>query len=189
MNSFSSYIDRLSLHLNSVPEASLTTLQADLFSLWSRKGSLFLCGNGGSAGNATHLANDFIFGAGYPTRHGLSVESLSSNPAVLTCLSNDIGYDQIFSYQLECKAKKGDILMAFSGSGNSSNIICALDTAKKLGCKTYAILGFNGGLALRLADVPIHVDCDDMQICEDIQLVIGHYLVQCLNKMALYEFN
>jgi len=184
MTSFSEYSRRLHTYLGSVPEDLLKNLEDDLFDLWNRHGTLFLCGNGGSAGNATHLANDFTFGAGYPSKHGLSVESLSANSAVITCLANDIGYENIYSYQLRCKAKKGDILIAFSGSGNSPNIVKVIEQSKILGCKSYAVLGFDGGLALSLADIPIHIRCDDMQICEDIQLIIGHHLVQCLNRLA-----
>lgn len=188
MSTFSSYAERLALHLSAIPEDCLNILKTDLFDLWERKGTLYLCGNGGSAGNAIHLANDFTFAAGYPHHHGLSVESLSSNPAVLTCLANDIGYDNIYSYQLCCKANKNDILIVFSGSGNSPNIVNALIESKKRGCKSYALLGFDGGSSLALADVPIHIQCDDMQICEDIQLIIGHYLVQCLNKLSSSDF-
>jgi len=184
MTRFSEYREKLSFYLAQVPEDCLETLEKDLISLWARKGTLFLCGNGGSAGNATHLANDFTFGAGYPRKHGLSVDSLSSNSAVLTCLANDLGYENVFSYQLGCKAKKEDIVMVFSGSGNSANIVKALEESKALGCKSFAVLGFDGGSALNLADVPIHIPCNDMQICEDIQLIIGHFLMQCLNKIS-----
>jgi len=184
MNGFSEYVQKLSSCLATVEIEHLRTLELSLIEIWNRKGTLFLCGNGGSAGNASHLANDFTFGAGHPKRYGLSVDSLSSNPAVLTCLANDIGYENIYSYQLSCKAKKGDVVMIFSGSGNSPNIINALIESKKLGCISFAVLGFDGGQARNLADVAIHINCNDMQICEDIQLIIGHYLVQCLSRMA-----
>jgi len=184
MNRFTEYCQRLASHLGRIPEDCLNTLQFELEALWNNSGTLFLCGNGGSAGNASHLANDFTFGAGYPNKQGLSVESLSANSAVLTCLANDIGYEHIYSYQLRCKAKASDILIVFSGSGNSPNILRALEEAKVIGCKSFAVLGFDGGSAYELVDIPIHVRCNDMQICEDIQLIIGHYMVQCLNKLA-----
>ena len=183
MTVFSEYSRRLAFYLNSVPVEGLDRLEHDLMDLWKRKGTLFLCGNGGSAGNASHLANDFTFGAGYPGRHGLSVDSLCANSAVLTCLANDIGYENIFSYQLSCKAKENDVVIVFSGSGNSPNIVRALEQSKKLGCRSYAILGFDGGVAMQLADTTIHIPCNDMQVCEDIQLIVGHYLVQRLNSM------
>jgi D-sedoheptulose 7-phosphate isomerase len=111
---------------------------------------------------------------------GLRVHSLSSNPSVITCLANDEGYDQVFSLQLAVLARKGDVLIAFSGSGNSPNIVKALEEGKKLGMTSYAVLGFSGGKAKALADVPIHFAVDDMQIAEDAQMVIGHMIMQWL---------
>ena len=184
MNDFSNYSAKLIAALKLVEDKCVSRLELDLIDLWNRGGKLFICGNGGSGGNAIHLANDFIFGAGYPHKCGIRVEALTSNPAVLTCIANDMGYEKIFSYQLETKAEKGDLLLALSGSGNSQNIIEALESAKLRGVKTYSFLGFTGGKAKSLSDYCIHINCSDMQICEDVQLVLGHHLVQRLNHYA-----
>ena len=141
---------------------------------------MFFAGNGGSAGNAIHLANDFLYALSKTPGSGLRVHSLSANPSVITCLANDEGYDQVFSLQLAVLARKGDVLVAMSGSGNSPNIIRALEEAKRIGMTSYAVLGFSGGKAKALADVPIHFAVDDMQIAEDAQLIIGHMLMQWL---------
>src|SRR5213079_3704559 len=93
---------------------------------------VFLCGNGGSAGNAIHLANDFLYGISKRPGSGLRVNALASNPAVITCLANDEGYDRIFSLQLAVQAQAGDVLVALSGSGNSQNILLALEQAKAM---------------------------------------------------------
>ena len=111
---------------------------------------------------------------------GLRVHSLSANPSVITCLANDEGYDQVFSLQLAVLARKGDVLIAFSGSGNSPNIVKALEEARTIGMTSYAVLGYSGGKAKAIADVPIHVQIDDMQIAEDAQMIIGHMLMQWL---------
>ena len=184
MTCFSNYSANLVSALALVKNDQVSRFEFELISLWDRHGKLFICGNGGSAGNAIHLANDFIFGAGYPHRPGIDVEALTANPAVLTCLANDIGYSDVFSYQLSSKAKKGDILLVLSGSGNSQNIVEALIVAKKLGLTSYSFLGFSGGKAKVLSDHSIHINCDDMQVCEDVQLIIGHHLVQSLNAYA-----
>ena len=184
MTNFSNYSANLVSALGLVDKELISRLENDLIDLWDRRGKLFICGNGGSAGNAIHLANDFIFGAGYPHRPGIDVESLTANAAVLTCLANGLGYSEIFSYQLKSKAKSGDLLLVLSGSGNSLNIIEALIVAKELGLTTYSLLGFSGGRAKLLSDHSIHISCDDMQVCEDIQLIIGHHLVQVLNCYA-----
>ena len=163
-------------------------LALDIRKAWINKNHVFICGNGGSAGNAIHLANDFIYGIGVSksgdSKVGLNVEALSANPAVLTCLANDTGYENIFSKQLITKAIPGDLLIVLSGSGNSPNIIKALEIAKELGIKSYAIIAFDGGKSKLIADVPIHFSINDMQIAEDTQLIIGHLCMQwlCNNK-------
>jgi D-sedoheptulose 7-phosphate isomerase len=113
---------------------------------------------------------------------GLRVHGLPANQAVITSLANDEGYDQVFALQLAVLARKGDILIAFSGSGNSPNILRALEEAKRIGIKSYAVLGFSGGEAKAMADVPIHLALEDMQIAEDFQLIMGHMLMQWLSQ-------
>lgn len=153
----------------------------DLNHCWQKKRRVFICGNGGSAGNAIHLENDFLYGVVKALGSGLRVSALTANAAVITCLANDVGYDSIFSEQLAVQASQGDLLIALSGSGNSPNILKVLQQAKVMGVKSYAILGFSGGLSKDLADVAIHFPVDDMQIAEDMQLVVGHMLMQWLH--------
>ncbi len=148
---------------------------------WAEGRAVYLCGNGGSAGNAIHLANDLLYGAGAGHGGGLRVEALSANPAVLTCLANDLGYDAIYAEQLRVKAAPGDVLIVLSGSGNSPNVVRALEVGAEKGMTTFAILGFSGGRCKALAQHPIHFAVDDMQIAEDLQLVIGHICMQWLN--------
>ena len=143
---------------------------------------LFLCGNGGSAGNAIHLANDFNYGVDLENGIGLRVDALPANAAVITCLANDEGYDNIFSQQLKVKANKGDILLVLSGSGNSPNVIRALEVGNKIGMQTFAILGFSGGVSKEVAQHSIHFPLDDMQISEDLQLMVGHMCMQWLSQ-------
>ncbi len=100
---------------------------------------------------------------------------------MVTCLANDTGYQEIFSEQIRVKANPSDLLIVLSGSGNSENILRALEAAKKIGVKTCAILGFSGGKSKDLADLVIHFPIDDMQISEDLQLVVGHMCMQSLH--------
>ncbi|MBO0350648.1 SIS domain-containing protein [Phormidium pseudopriestleyi FRX01] len=158
-----------------------------LLSAWKNKKNVYLCGNGGSAGNAVHLANDLIYGTGMKVGSGIRAEALSANPAVLTCLANDLGYDEIYAQQLKVKGNPGDILIALSGSGNSANIVKALDVANQMGMKTFAILGYSGGICKELAHVPLHFPVDDMQIAEDIQLIVGHICMQWLCEETAKE--
>ena len=126
------------------------------------------------------MANDFLYGVRAGLGKGLRVEALTANPAVLTCLANDVGYEEIFSYQLQEKADPGDILLVLSGSGNSRNVIRALEVGNQIDMKTFAILGYSGGSCKELANHPIHFEIDDMQIAEDLQLMVGHMCMQWL---------
>ena len=161
-------------------------LAKSLREVWCSGNNVFICGNGGSAGNAIHIANDLIYGTGNcglgEKIKGLRVTSLSSNPAVITCLGNDIGYEKIFSYQLEVQASENDILLALSGSGNSPNIVSVIKTANEKGLKTFAILAFDGGKCKEIAKHPLHFEINDMQIAEDIQLIVGHLCMQWLSN-------
>ena len=178
---FSDYSSRLSAALQGFDWTPVERLAYELRDCWQSGRQLFLCGNGGSGGNANHLANDFLYALSKTKGSGLRVHSLSANPSTLTCLANDEGYDQVFSLQLAVLARAGDVLVVFSGSGNSPNIVKALEEAKTIGMTSYALLGYSGGKAKALADVPIHFAIDDMQIAEDAQMVIGHMLMQWLH--------
>lgn len=175
------YIRDLGYILEDTDWEPLEIFADELLRAVSNKKQVFLCGNGGSAGNAMHLANDFVYGVN-PAGGAIRAEALSANSSVLTCLGNDIGYESIFSHQLQVKADEGDILIVLSGSGNSPNIISALEKARELGVLSFALLGYSGGKAKELADSCLHFDINDMQIAEDTQLVAGHLLMRHLNQ-------
>lgn len=177
---FARYADRLGGVLQSADWSGVARLADALADCWRSKRQVFLCGNGGSAGNAMHLANDLLYGVSKTFGSGLRVNALPANPAVLTCLANDVGYDAIFSSQLAVQAARGDVLIALSGSGNSPNIVKAIEQAKAMGVTSFAVLGYSGGKAKALADVAIHFAIDDMQVAEDLQLVVGHMVMQWL---------
>jgi D-sedoheptulose 7-phosphate isomerase len=150
---------------------------------WKKSGVVYLCGNGGSAANAIHLANDFLYGVGKKKGIGIKVEALSANSSVITCLANDISFDYIFSEQIRVKGTKNDILIPLSGSGNSKNIILAIKMAQRKNMSVFPILGYDGGKCKKISKNYIHVPIKDMQISEDIQLIVGHICMQKLSKM------
>ena len=133
---------------------------------------VFLCGNGGSAANAVHIANDWI-------SVGIKAQALTADVATLTAIANDFGYENVFSRQLEVLAERGDLLVILSGSGNSKNILKALETAKKKGIKSWAIVG--GGRALQCSDRHILTE-SNMQSSEEEQLRIGHGVMWWLKR-------
>jgi len=177
---FERYIPRLVSALGKIPLSQVETLADALLNAWIRGRQVFIFGNGGSGGNAVHLANDFLYGISKSILGGLKVHALTANSSEITCLANDEGYERIFDYQLSVLGAEGDVAIALSGSGNSKNILRALECCKTKKITSFAILGYHGGLAKDLADYPIHIPIDDMQISEDLQLIIGHILMQYL---------
>lgn len=176
------YVERLAVALRGADWSAVEKLAQAIHGCWREGRRLFLCGNGGSAANALHLANDFHYGIGRGQRPGLRVQALPANVSVLTCLANDEGYDEVFARQLAVEGQPGDILLVFSGSGNSPNILKALEQAKKMGLMSFAVLGYSGGKAKAMADVPIHFPIDDMQVAEDTQMAVGHMIMQWLSR-------
>ena len=183
------YQQRLINCMQSFDWSPVPKLAKEILRVHKEGRQVFLCGNGGSAANAMHIANDFLNLKSKAKGKGINATALPANQAVLTCLANDIGYENIFSFQLENLGKKGDILIALSGSGNSLNILNAVDAAREKGILVCAILGFDGGRCLKLADIAMHFPVNDMQIAEDLQLVVGHMLIQWLSKGILDESN
>lgn len=174
------YLERLEWASRHIPLEAVEELAKALLECWHDGRQFFIFGNGGSAGNAIHLANDYLYGISGVPGNALRVHALPANSAVLTCLANDEGYEHVFAHQLAVLAKPGDLALALSGSGNSPNILRGLECCKDRGVRSFALLGFSGGKAKALADVPIHIAIDDMQISEDLQLIVGHMLMQWL---------
>lgn len=179
-NFSNNYFVRLKAALDLIPQTELELLSDALMVAWKERRQVFIFGNGGSAGNAIHLANDYLYGISRQMGKALRVHALPANSAVLTCLANDEGYDSIFVQQLAVLANPGDVVIALSGSGNSPNILSALQYCRDNQLQSFAILGFTGGKAKSLAHHAIHVPVEDMQISEDLQLVVGHLMMQWL---------
>ncbi len=177
---FADYSTRLSRVMEAANWSGVARLAEAMRARWRDGHDVYFCGNGGSAGNAIHLVNDYLYGVAKRTGGGLRVHALPANAAVLTCLANDVGYENIFSEQLAVLGRPGDLLIVLSGSGNSPNVVKVLQQAKAMQIESCAILGYSGGKCKELADIPIHFRVEDMQISEDLQLIVGHMLMQWL---------
>lgn len=184
-NAAKHYLNQLTSSFTPNILEQIECLTSELYQAWINRKQVLICGNGGSAANALHMANDFHYGIGAcgpgPQLPGLRVEAIPANIGILTCLANDTGYEKVYSHQLKVKADPGDLLIVLSGSGNSPNVVNALITARELGMRSYAIVAFSGGRCKELADQAIHFPINDMQIAEDTQLIIGHLCMQWLN--------
>lgn len=157
---------------------NLTTM---IYDCYKYKKQVFLVGNGGSGSNANHIANDFIYPVSKSFGVGVKMHSLVANPGVITCIGNDEGYENIFSYQLAVLAEAGDLLIVLSGSGNSTNIVRCIEVANNMGVKTFSLLGFDGGKCLNKSDQFIHFDTNDMQVCEDMQMFVANSVLKELS--------
>lgn len=182
----SDYLKSLAAAFGSSVFEEIESLAKCLLKAWTEGKHVYICGNGGSAANAIHLANDFHYGIGAcgtgPKINGIKVEALSANAGIVTCLANDTGYEHIYSKQLEVKAGPGDVLIVLSGSGNSPNVVNAIKTGKDIQMVTCSITAYSGGKCLELSDIGIHFPVHDMQIAEDAQLISGHICMQWLSK-------
>ncbi len=142
--------------------------------------TVFLMGNGGSAATASHVTNDLVKGCRAGDTPGFRAFCLSDSNALVTCLANDFSYEEIYSILLRTYAKAGDVVLAFSGSGNSPNILHALATAREMGVTTVGFGGRDGGLMKALCDLVLIAPTDSMEMLEDMHLVYFHDLVCAL---------
>ncbi len=144
---------------------------------------VFICGNGGSAATASHFTCDFNKGVSYSQTVKYNFECLNDNVPMMMAIANDISYDDIFSEPLKNKMHKEDVLLAISGSGNSANVVKAVEYAKSIGATTIGLVGYDGGKLKQLVDNCIHVNIDNMQIVEDIHMIMDHVMMFVLSGM------
>jgi phosphoheptose isomerase len=156
-----------------------------LIAAYASGARMFCCGNGGSASIANHMQCDHVKGIRTATDLTPHVLSLSTNVELLTAIANDIGYSDVFTYQLQSQAVPGDVLVAVSSSGRSANIVGAIAWARDNGLRTIAITGFEGGAARTTAEVAIHVDCTNYGIVEDLHQAVMHALAQYVRQSRL----
>lgn len=142
--------------------------------------TVFICGNGGSAATASHFGNDLAKRTTVPGQPRFRVISLTDNNAIMTALSNDIGYDVVFSEQLIPLVRSGDVVIGISGSGNSPNVLNAMRVASEAGATTIGFCGFDGGQLKAMVDIPVHVPSDVMPMVEDAHLMLEHAICERL---------
>jgi D-sedoheptulose 7-phosphate isomerase len=147
----------------------------------SNGGTLFWCGNGGSAADSQHLAAELV-GRFKKNRRALRSVALTTDTSVLTCVANDYSYNDIFSRQIEALGRSGDVLVGISTSGNSHNVIQALKTAKEMGLVTIAMLGKDGGMTKKLVDHSLIIPSNSTARIQEMHILIGHILCEIIEK-------
>jgi phosphoheptose isomerase len=175
---FSAYADQVKQALDSVIPEHLALAEYVLADALTRDAHIFACGNGGSAAISNHLVCDHAKGVAADTGLRPRVQSLSATAELMTAIANDVAYDQVFAAQLALFGRPGDVLITISSSGDSPNVVAAIEKARAIGMKIIALTGFTGGRTRTMADVPLHVNADNYGVVEDVHQSLMHVLAQ-----------
>ncbi|MGB9738837.1 MAG: phosphoheptose isomerase [Chloroflexus aggregans] len=176
MHSLASYFEQMSQTLEQLPLQTLQRVANALWEAYQRDATIFVCGNGGSAATASHFACDLAKWTIKPQTRRVRAIALTDNIPLITAWSNDQGYTDIFVEQLQALYRPGDIIVAISGSGNSPNVIRAVEWGNAVGAVTVGLTGFDGGKLYRIAQIGLHVNNRFMPQVEDIHSTICHAL-------------
>ncbi len=179
------YFEHLAAASASVGRGRIEAAADLLTRAYTAGGTVFACGNGGSAAISNHLHCDHLKGVQTDTALRPKVVSLSSTIETITAIANDISYDEVFVYQLRTLADPGDVLITVSSSGDSENVVRACQWAKENGVATIAMTGFSGGRTAKLADVNLHVAGDNYGVIEDVHQSLMHILAQFIRQAEM----
>ena len=175
------YLGRIRQSLEAIDSSQIANLLNTLGMIRESGSSIFIAGNGGSGTTAEHIALDWMLGTGL-SNPPLRVISLAQSTAAVTATGNDLSFENVFSRQLKSLAKRGDLLVVISASGNSPNLLQLVDDARELGVQVAAMTGFDGGRLAQMADLAVHVPTTfgDYGVAEDLHLMIGHIVKEAL---------
>lgn len=182
-NLFFQYIDNLKKTMDSLNIENFEDTVNTLFEAIKRESQIFLMGNGGSGATASHFACDLNKCLSYGRKKRIKAFCLNDNMPIVSAYSNDVSYDCIFVEQVKNFMKKDDVVLGISGSGNSRNVIEAVEYANEHVAVSIGFSGFDGGVLAKTAQQSIVVNSDDMQIVEDVHLMLTHVIMQILEKL------
>lgn len=166
--------------LDRVPFEAVDEVVEALVSANDAGKTVFICGNGGSAATATHFGCDLAKRPIVPGQPRYRVISLTDNTALMTALSNDIGYEAVFAEQLTPLVREGDVVIGISGSGNSQNVLNAMQVARKAQAVTIGFSGYDGGKLKSMVDISVHIPSFNMAMVEDVHLMLEHAICERL---------
>lgn len=178
----STYIEHEIETLRALDVEVINTVLSLLLEAFENGNTIYVFGNGGSSSTASHYQNDFNKGISEHTEKKFNFLCLNDNVSTVMAVANDIGFEEIFRFQLQGHLKPGDLVMAISGSGNSKNVINAVEYAKNCGNRVIGLMGFDGGKLRELADISLYAPVNSMQITEDIHMVFDHLMMSVLYK-------
>ena len=172
------YLDRLKSTLDEIDPAIVSQIVDALEETVQQKSRIYILGNGGCAATASHMVNDLGVGLRRRKIINFDLVSLADNNPVITAVANDIGYENIFFMQMKGLLNSNDLVIAISCSGDSPNIVKAVDYAQKLGCRIIGATGFEGGYLKKNSDISFHVNApkDNYGIVEDVHMILDHII-------------
>ena len=177
--------DYINLEINTLKKLSVVELNNFIIELdkaRKRDAIIYVMGNGGSAATASHMVNDFNKGISEYIEQKFRFVCLNDNVSTIMAIANDISYDAIFEFQLRGKVSANDLVIGISGSGNSPNVIKAVELANKVGAKTVGLTGYDGGKLKKIVNLSVHVPIKSMQITEDIHMMFDHLVMSVFYK-------
>jgi len=180
-----SYINKEIEVLKSLDISTIDAVMTAIINTYQVSGNIYIFGNGGSASTASHFQNDFNKGISEHLEKKFNFICLNDNVPTIMAIANDSGYEYIFVNQLEGKLKKNDLVMGISGSGNSLNVLRAIEYAGQQGIKTIGITGYDGGKLAKMVNISFNVPINNMQITEDLHMVLDHLMMNIFMKKLL----
>lgn len=178
------YLDEISQILHKLPQDQIAQIVNILKQARTERKQIFLIGNGGSAATASHFLNDLLKSTVAEGKPRMKVLALTDNIPVMLAYANDCGYDTIFAEQLDALAEPGDVLIAFSGSGLSPNVLRALDLARERGLTTVGFTGRDGGQMPERCDICLIAPCQPMEQIEDVHVILTHLIYSAIRDDA-----
>lgn len=184
-NAIKEYYERERQVIESLNYDEINEAMNAIYETYQNGGNIYICGNGGSASTASHFQNDFNKGISEYVENKFRFICLNDNVATLMAIANDIGYEEVFRFQLRNKITNNDIFIGISGSGNSKNVLNAAEYAKEKGAKVIGITGYTGGKLKEMADFRMHADIKDMQIAEDVHMTFDHMMMKIFYNLLV----
>lgn len=184
-NGIKKYLDLEIDVIKSLDVDAINSIMNEIKASQERGSTVYICGNGGSHATASHFCCDFNKGVSGEQEKNTNFVCLADNVPTITAIANDLSYDDIFSYQLNNRLKPGDVVFVISGSGNSRNIVKAMEIAKHKGNKIIGLCGYCGGKVKEMSDVCLHVNIDNMQITEDVHMILDHVMMFVMSGYRL----
>lgn len=181
------YFDLLKQSVDDLDRNAIISFVDLLLKARKNGNNIYIMGNGGSASTASHFTCDFNKGLSYKKDIRFKMICLNDNIATMLAYSNDLGYENVFVEQLKNFLKKDDVVIGISGSGNSENVLKAIEYANSVNAKTVGITGFDGGKLKKIVDISIHTNINNMQVAEDVHMTICHMLYNIMSPILEAE--